>query len=249
MADSRANLGKTKGHGNPHWTRDETILALDIYLRHYPKVLGKTHRDVVELSSLLQRLPFHAGDKKKQRFRSPASVAFKLLNLDAARTGKGLTNISQLDRKLWAQLGADPERVRLFAAAIRTASDSMVIEDGIEEDEEAFEVEEGRILGRIHRTRERARGLRKEALKRTTKRLGRLQCEGCDFVPDQHLSEAADSFFEVHHLLPLHQSGERKTRLSDVALLCANCHRLIHRMNALRDAWWNLTDLRVLLGR
>lgn len=47
------------------------------------------------------------------------------------------------------------------------------------------------------------------------------QCMACTFVPK------VDGQLEVHHLDPIAE-GERKTRLDDVAVLCANCHRLAH---------------------
>ena len=36
-------------------------------------------------------------------------------------------------------------------------------------------------------------------------------------------------YVEVHHLTPLHVSGETTTKPSDLAILCANCHRMVHR--------------------
>jgi 5-methylcytosine-specific restriction protein A len=51
-------------------------------------------------------------------------------------------------------------------------------------------------------------------------------------------------YIEVHHTLPLHASGETKTKLSDLVLLCANCHRMVHR-----SAPWLTPDaLRALLA-
>ncbi len=44
----------------------------------------------------------------------------------------------------------------------------------------------------------------------------------CGFVPK------VDSQLDVHHLHPLADGGERLTALTDVAVLCANCHRLAH---------------------
>jgi len=44
----------------------------------------------------------------------------------------------------------------------------------------------------------------------------------CGFVPK------VDSQLDVHHLHPLENGGERLTALTDVAVLCANCHRLAH---------------------
>ncbi|WP_221409629.1 HNH endonuclease [Klebsiella pneumoniae] len=37
-------------------------------------------------------------------------------------------------------------------------------------------------------------------------------------------------FCEVHHLIPLHKSdGVIITKLSDLAIVCSNCHRIIHK--------------------
>ena len=63
---------------------------------------------------------------------------------------------------------------------------------------------------------ERDPALRKAALKH----YGR-ECMGCSFTP------RVESQLDVHHLDPIAQ-GERRTRLEDVAVLCANCHRLAH---------------------
>ncbi len=49
-----------------------------------------------------------------------------------------------------------------------------------------------------------------------------LKCMACDFVPK------VASQLDVHHLNPLAQGGERLTSIADVAVLCANCHRLAH---------------------
>ncbi|WP_405847976.1 HNH endonuclease [Streptomyces niveus] len=53
---------------------------------------------------------------------------------------------------------------------------------------------------------------------------------------------------EVHHLLPLHVAGPRETRLEDLALLCANCHRMCHRSH--QGTSWRTPDaLRQVMAR
>jgi Rad3-related DNA helicase len=49
-----------------------------------------------------------------------------------------------------------------------------------------------------------------------------LKCMGCTFVPK------VSSQLDVHHLNPLGEGGERLTGMGDVAVLCANCHRVAH---------------------
>ncbi|WP_279635939.1 HNH endonuclease [Kitasatospora cheerisanensis] len=45
---------------------------------------------------------------------------------------------------------------------------------------------------------------------------------------------------ECHHVVPLHVAGEGRTGLADLALICANCHRMIHR----RAPWPTPQELR-----
>jgi 5-methylcytosine-specific restriction protein A len=55
----------------------------------------------------------------------------------------------------------------------------------------------------------------------------------------------AAGFIEVHHLLPLHtlKPGSR-TRMHDLAVVCANCHRMIHA----KSKWLTLVQLKELLA-
>jgi hypothetical protein len=64
---------------NPNWTRDELILALDLYVRHRPAVLGNTSAEVIELSEVLNRLA-RADQNRSPTHRNPNGVAMKLLN-------------------------------------------------------------------------------------------------------------------------------------------------------------------------
>jgi 5-methylcytosine-specific restriction enzyme A len=57
----------------------------------------------------------------------------------------------------------------------------------------------------------------------------------------------ADAQFEAHHLVPLASAVERKTQLRDMALVCANCHRIIHRLIVHHKIWLGLDDCREML--
>ncbi len=62
---------------------------------------------------------------------------------------------------------------------------------------------------------------RDPALRKAALRHYGTKCMACAFTP------RVDSQLEVHHLNPV-SAGVRKTRLEDVVVLCANCHRLAH---------------------
>lgn len=62
---------------------------------------------------------------------------------------------------------------------------------------------------------------RDHAVRKTALRHYGMKCMACAFTP------RVDSQLDVHHLDPVSE-GVRKTRLEDVVVLCANCHRLAH---------------------
>jgi 5-methylcytosine-specific restriction protein A len=58
--------------------------------------------------------------------------------------------------------------------------------------------------------------------------MGRLACEVCNFDFGVVYGELGTGFAECHHKLPLSE-GVRRTRLEDLAIVCSNCHRMLHR--------------------
>jgi 5-methylcytosine-specific restriction protein A len=100
------------------------------------------------------------------------------------------------------------------------------------------------MLTRLHRVRERNREIVRRRKEQAMARLGRLACEACGFDFAERYGERGWGFVECHHTRPVHtlRPGER-TRLADLALLCANCHRMIHA----RRPWLSLHELRALL--
>jgi hypothetical protein len=71
---------------NPPWSRDELILALDLYFQYKPTTIGKAHPKVVELSELLEELPIHADRPDRPRFRNPNGVYMEDVQLSRARS-------------------------------------------------------------------------------------------------------------------------------------------------------------------
>ncbi|GAA2943766.1 hypothetical protein GCM10011428_73280 [Streptomyces violaceus] len=99
---------------------------------------------------------------------------------------------------------------------------------------------EGRLLIRRHKSRERDKGLRKRKIDAVLRQGRRLACEACDFDFEATYGPRGAGYIECHHVVPLHEAGEGRTRLSDLALICANCHRMIHR----RAPWPTPGELR-----
>ncbi len=95
---------------NPDWTRDELILALDLYFRE-PKAQGNgSHSGCVELSKILNSLPIHDPVSRDSTFRNPNGVGMKLINFrkyDPTFKGKGLPAGSRLEEEVWNSFASD----------------------------------------------------------------------------------------------------------------------------------------------
>jgi 5-methylcytosine-specific restriction protein A len=220
---------------NPDWTRDELILALDLYFRHGRKQLDARHPDVVALSATLSRLPVHGQELRAAAFRNPNGVAMKLGNftaVDPSYDGQGLERGGRLERTVWADFAEAPSQLKAAAEAIHDGlqSPDAQLPLGFTEEGEEEEFPEGRILTRLHLARERSAQVVRRKKDAVLAASGRLACECCGFDFDARYGVLGRGFAECHHLLPLAELREaRRTRLTDLAIVCANCHRMLHR--------------------
>jgi 5-methylcytosine-specific restriction protein A len=238
-------MARTHGHGNPNWSRDETILALNLYFECARDVPDASDARVVRVSEILRQLPLHITTKRTETFRNPDGVAFKLQNLHNVATGKGLKHVAEMDREVWSDFGAHPEIVKGLAEAIVKGARQLEASE-VSEDESDVVFIEGRVLTRIHKLRERAPGLRKRLLETRLSR-GAAVCDMCSRRSAAQDQRIADACFEVHHVVPLSAATERTTRLADLALLCASCHRILHRAIADRGCWIGFPEAKQLV--
>ncbi|MDR6938202.1 HNH endonuclease [Luteibacter sp. 3190] len=235
-------MAKTAGRGNPPWTRDETILALDLFFDAGMVALSDSDPRVIQLSQTLRALPGNELRAESPSFRNPAGVSFKLSNLQSVATGRGFANSSATDLAVWKQFESRRQKVKEIATLILKHVAEAPLETDDQDDEE-LEFPEGSVFTAMHRRRERNRKLRKSLIKERRKH-GSLSCDACGKVNPTDDPNLDDAIFDAHHLIPLAEQGERKTRLTDVALLCANCHRLMHRLIAKSGKWLSAEDLK-----
>lgn len=89
---------------NPHWTRDEHIVALDFYLQHTPNIPDKDSQEIRELSRSLNLLQQSIGGETPEKFRNENGVYMKLMNFrrfDPAYKGVGLANGNKDEEVVW----------------------------------------------------------------------------------------------------------------------------------------------------
>ncbi|MYW82021.1 5-methylcytosine-specific restriction enzyme A [Streptomyces sp. LaPpAH-199] len=242
---------QVKAVRNPDWARDEIILACQLVMENGWKGLDAQDARVVELSALLPLLPIHAEAERNEKFRNPNGVARKTFDIATrhpAYQGKP-TKGGALDVAVLEEFLARPEEMTEVATLIRQGTDTGELQTLPPTDDEVFDDDysapEGRLLMRRHQARERNKSLRKKKIASVIQRGGRLECEACGFDFEAVYGDRGAGYIECHQVLPLHVAGEGQTKLSDLALICANCHRMIHR----RAPWPTPEELRASIER
>jgi 5-methylcytosine-specific restriction enzyme A len=149
---------------NPTWSRDELILALDLYWRHRERLPDSEDVEIVELSQTLNSL-FGEQAKDAALFRNRNGVYMKLANfraVDPLHTSQGKRGLSRGGNgvaELWDEFSNRGDELKLIASAIRAAAGDQAAIAIAEQEEGITEAEEGRLLTRMHRVRERNREL------------------------------------------------------------------------------------------
>jgi len=235
---------------NPNWNRDELILALDLYVNGRGPELQSHDLEVVRLSELLNSLELHTTESRAEAFRNPNGVAMKLANflsIDPRHPGKGLERGNRLEKEVWDEFADEPYRLRKVALSITSQRRVQVAErrERYAPENEDEEFPEGRVLTQLHNKRERDPRAAKRKKKLVLAATGKLRCEVCEFDFQAVYGLLGAEFAECHHTVPLADLTEvRCTRMSDLAIVCANCHRMLHRSRPVLT----VATLRALVG-
>lgn len=131
-------------------------------------------------------------------------------------------------RSLWAEFFDRERRGGAWAYRPKTAASPPIAADvelsAVEGDPRMF----------FHLRRERDPALARAKREAAEAADGCLRCEACGFVTTATFAGLSGEVCEVHHRLPLATATESvETCLEDLAVLCANCHRAIHRTHPL----------------
>lgn len=104
-----------------------------------------------------------------------------------------------------------------------------------------YTASEGKIFTQLHKKKERNKTIVKKKKEQVLKKHGCLKCEICsfDFV-EKYGHNLGHEFSECHHINPIADNDEVNTKLSDLIIICPNCHRMIHR----RRPWLTVDDLK-----
>lgn len=93
--------------GRRNWTREETILAMDLYMRTPFSKIGKRNKDIMQLAQIINR--------------TPDAVAYKMSNLAhydpqlQARNVSGFSHTSKLDKEIYEEFADNIEELSFIA--------------------------------------------------------------------------------------------------------------------------------------
>ncbi|MCK4668453.1 HNH endonuclease [Candidatus Dependentiae bacterium] len=89
---------------------------------------------------------------------------------------------------------------------------------------------EGNRKLKQHLVIERDPSIIKKKKDKVKEKNGELRCEVCGFLFLDKYGKIGEDFIEGHHLIPLKEiDGQTETNVKDIALICSNCHRMIHK--------------------
>lgn len=249
--------GQARAASNPRhcyewsFTQGELII-LNLWFKNMKLKDGKIFQPL----NFKKRATEEAQHDAEQVWRSRASktddaiqiayqqgLLLRLIILDGKRGGgkekEGASRVSKrmLDPVAWAVTEYNPETGDcILVRGIKPVSPK----EYIREETHAPEGFEGEMKRRFVWHRGRERGVRelkiRDALRRNN---GALLCEvpNCGFDFFKVYGSVGQGYAEVHHKVPLSEAPAevRKVMLDDLAVVCANCHAMVHRGGECRE--------------
>lgn len=105
---------------------------------------------------------------------------------------------------------------------------------------------EGKIVERKHTARERNSALVKAAKDAYKKLNKHLSCQVCNFDFEKFYGERGYDYIEAHHIIPVSEmQTSKKTKITDIAMVCSNCHKILHRSRP----WLTISQLKTLINK
>ncbi len=145
-----------------------------------------------------------------------------------------MQSYSKLDEEIFMEFYDDRDRLRMIAQQIRSVVGkkdlTLQLQNIQSEEEEESAVKEGGVVLKLHKYRERDSSIIQRKKQTVLRNEGKLSCEVCGFDFEAKYGEIGQGFIECHHKVPLSMiNAQVATKLDDLALVCANCHRMLHK--------------------
>lgn len=233
---------------NPNWTREELILALDLYFNLDQGQMHKGHPDVIKVSDELIGLNIHKEIPDKVKFRNPSSVSRRLGNfktMDSGYDGEGLANSGKLAKQIWKEFNQHRDKLRKEADLIR----QLYLKPRSQKQKDLAEQKfnhQSEFLFQFHRNRETDPLVNKVKKGMVLMSSKSLKCEVCGFDSIAFYGEIGSDLMEIHYIKELkNEPGLESSPMEDFIIVCSNCHKVLDKKLGLIDA----DDLKMLIRK
>ncbi|MFU2014808.1 HNH endonuclease [Peribacillus butanolivorans] len=247
-----------------------SIMAISYYRVHKVKKLDMSYEEfllhynqdrLIALTKLFLQ-PVHKSDLKlldeklgtdsveilyKLHKLQPSQILFTLINQYGTLKDRYERDLEYSKRESFEYIEETPFfESNVYVPILDIEEEDKGFEDAYIAFEENIGFEEGRKKIKQHIIRERNQKVIKLAKERFKDKHGRLFCEICTFDFYERYGHIGEDFIEGHHTVPVSELEERqKTMIEDIALVCSNCHKMLHR----RRPWLKKEELKKLLQR
>ena len=206
------------------FTRDEVILALDALYSSKNERLYAESEEMAELSALLNRLPIHPIENRREDFRTPTGIAAQLYRFQRAlMTGVNKNNVGLLFFDINCEFYNRHIELHNIALAIRRNEEYFAIDYGNHLEDYGFP--EGILLGHLHRIIEMRDGAKFDH---------KEYCEVCSIKPELYYKPCG-SLLQSHLLTaPAELDGKKKYGTECFITVCPTCHAVLHRLRPWR---------------
>lgn len=205
---------------NMNFTRDEVILALDVLYSAEKGRVYANSKEMEDLSALLNRLPIHPVENRREDFRTPNGVT-KQINLlrTAMKTGNRSSNLGIKFIEVAMEFDNRHDELHKIAQAIRKNENNFSLEYGSGIEDLGFP--EGMLLGHLYHSVEMRDGAKVPLAD---------HCEICNMKPELYY-QPCGTLLQPHLLVgPTEVDGKKKYGTDEFITVCPTCHAVIHRI-------------------
>lgn len=231
-SDKRQDVIINQSIKNPNWTREELILALDLYFDLDQGQMHKGHPDVIRISNELRELKIHHEIPDPGKFRNPSGISRRLGNfktMDSGYVGQGLANSGKLAKEIFEEFTNHRDKLRKEAELVR----QLYLKPKREKQTVAAEKKvdyKSELLFLFHKNRETDPLVIKVKKEMVLSNSKSLKCEVCGFDSVSFYGEIGNDLMEIHYNKELRtQPGLESSSMEDFIIVCSNCHKALDK--------------------
>lgn len=201
------------------FTRDEVILALDVFYSAGKNKVTADADEIKELSLLLNCLPIHPRENRRVDFRSPSGITTQLMRFRASCiSGKKSHNIGDLFFDVAFEYEDKVTELHSIAKAIRKNREAFFSLFGSPLEDNGLP--EGILLGHLHNIIEQRDG---------TKLAIKDSCEICNSRPTLYYRNVGQLLQNHLIVAPTLMDCSKKYTADSFLTVCPTCHAALHR--------------------